>query len=109
MDAAKAAPKAPDVISRQYIPIYGSVTTADIAESVKALLAETEDGARVVLGADDVKIVRTEEGSDAETDRFKTLGEFQVEVQVKGGGAVTKTVHIKAQEDEAQAIKAQES
>ena len=109
MDAAKAAPKAPAVINRQPIPIYGSVTTADIAESVKALLAETEDGARVVLGADDVKIVRTEEESDAETDRFKTLGEFQVEIQVKGGGTVTRTVNIKAQKGDAQESKAQDS
>lgn len=92
------AAKAPVIIYPQPISIYGSVTTADVAESVKAALANTEEGARVVLGADDVKIIRTEEESDGETDRFKTLGEFQVEIQVKGGEAITRTVHIKAQE-----------
>lgn len=80
-------------------PIYGSVTTADIAESINALLAETEEGAKVVIGAHDVKIIRTEEESDGETDRLKTLGDFQVEIHVKGGGPVARTISIKAQEN----------
>lgn len=96
--AAEAAAKAPAGIDHQAIPIYGSVTTADIAESVKELLAKTDEGARVVLGADDVKIVRTEEETFAEIGRFKTLGEFQVEIQVKGGEAVARTVIIKPQD-----------
>ena len=95
MDAAKAAAKAPAENDHQPIPIYGSVTTADIAEAVRACLPKTDEGAMVVLGADDVKIVRTDNETDAEIDRFKTLGEFQVEIQVKGGEAVARTVVIK--------------
>lgn len=82
----------------QSIAIYGSVSTADIAESVKAQLAETEDGARVVIGADDVTIIRGKEDEDADSDRLKTLGEHQVEIQIKGGGAVMRTVSIQAEE-----------
>lgn len=98
------AAKAPAMIDYQAIPIYGSVTTADIAESVKAWLAETEEGARVVLGADEVKIIRTEMETDAESDRLKTLGEFQVAIQVKGGGAVARTVNIQAGESKIRRI-----
>lgn len=94
MDAANSSV----LIDDQPIPIYGSVSIADIAESVRALLAATEEGARVVIGADDVKIIRNEKEQEAETDRFKTLGDHQVEIQVKGGGAVTRTVSIEAQE-----------
>jgi ribosomal protein L9 len=82
----------------QPIAIYGSVSTADIAESVKAQLAETEDGARVVIGADDIKIIRNEGEEDADSDRLKTLGDHQIEIQIKGGGAVMRTVSIQAQE-----------
>ena len=81
-------------MDRQAIPIYGSVSSADIATSVKAFLARTTEGARVVIGADDVKIIRAKGDADTETDRLKTLGEFQVELQVKGGGVVRRTVSI---------------
>lgn len=91
---------APAPIDSQPIGIYGSVSNADIAESIKALLAETEEGARVVIGTDDVKIVRNEGEQDAEADRLKALGEYRVEIQVKGGEPVTRTVRIEAQEGE---------
>ena len=94
MDAAMI----PSPVDSQPIAIYGSVSKADIAESIKAVLAETEEGQRVVIGADDVKIVRIEGEEDADSDRLKTLGEHQVEIQVRGGEAVTRTVSIKAQE-----------
>lgn len=91
---------APASIDSQPIGIYGSVSNADIAESIKALLAETEEGARVVIGADDVKIIRNEGEQDAEADRLKALGKYQVEIQVKGGEPVIRIVNIKAQEAE---------
>ncbi len=96
MDAAMA-PVLP-VPKPKPIAIFGSVSNADIAEAVTALLNETKEGARVVIGADDVKIVRNEGEEDAEADRLKALGEHQVEIHVKGGGTVTTTVSIKAQE-----------
>ena len=83
----------------QPVPIFGSVSNADIIESIKALLGETEEGARVVLGLEDVTIVREkEEDSNNEADRLKTLGEFQVDIQVKGGSAVRRAISIRAQE-----------
>ena len=81
--------------------IYGSVSTADIAESIKAILANTEEGARVVLSAEDVTII-TNEGPmpGAEVDRLKALGEFEVDIRVKGGEAVRRFISVKAQESQ---------
>lgn len=81
--------------------IYGSVSTADVVESIKALLSQTEEGARVVLAAEDVRILVPEdvEPQDIgiEGDRVKALGEFQVEARVKGGEAVVRTLSVKAE------------
>ena len=81
--------------------IYGSVSTADIIEAMKALLSQTEEGARVVLAAEDVKILVPEgvEAQDVgiEGDRVKALGEFQVEARIKGGEAIVRTVSVRAQ------------
>ncbi|KAI9759805.1 MAG: hypothetical protein M4579_002104 [Chaenotheca gracillima] len=69
--------------------IYGSVSTADVAASVRALLADTEQGSRVVLGAEDIAFVH-ERGAGAgdgttteDLDRVKNLGEFDVELRIK--------------------------
>lgn len=94
LDAATA----PAPIDPPLVTIYGSVSNADIAESAKAILADTEEGARVVIGSDDVKLIRIDGEEDADTDRLKTLGEHQIQIQIKGGTAVTRTVSIKAQE-----------
>ena len=80
------------------VAIYGSVSTADIAESIKAILAESEEGARVVLSAEDITII-TEGGNvlGAEADRLKALGEFDVDIRVKGGEAVRRFISVLAQ------------
>lgn len=86
------------------VTIFGSVSTADMAESIKAALAQSTEGARVVVGAEDITIVQ--HGDDeignqdkgVEGDRLKALGDFQVEVRVKGGEAVVRTVSVQAQE-----------
>lgn len=88
----------------QLVSIFGSVSTADIAESVKAVLGQTTEGARVVIGSEDIAIVQQKDGDfehqgkGIEGDRLKALGDFQVEVRVKGGEAVVRTVSVKAQE-----------
>ena len=80
------------------------MSTADIAESIKAVLASTTEGARVVIGAEDITIIHNEVNDSAdqdkgiEGDRLKVLGDFQVEVRVKGGEPVIRTVSVKAQE-----------
>lgn len=84
--------------------IFGSVSTADMAESIRAVLAGTTEGARVVIGAEDITIIHGEgdelghQERGIEGDRLKVLGEFQVEVRVKGGEPAVRTVSVKAQE-----------
>lgn len=93
----------------QLATIFGSVSTADIAESIKAVLATTRGGTRVVISAEDVTILaggnegleHQEQG--IEGDRIKALGEFQVEARVKGGDPVVRTVTVRAQEAIAEA------
>ena len=91
-------------VQPQVVHIFGSVSTADIAESVKAVLAGTSEGARVVIGAEDIAIIQHENDESGhqdkgiEGDRFKVLGDYQVEIRVKGGDPVIRTVSVKSQE-----------
>ena len=84
--------------------IYGSVSTADIADSLKAVLSQTDEGARIVLAAEDIKILVSgdvqSQDIGIEGDRLKALGDFQVEARVKGGEAITRTVSVRAQSQE---------
>lgn len=82
------------------IKIYGSVSTVDISDNVKSILAQHEEGVRIVLGPEDVSIA--EEGeydNGVEPGRIKALGSFAVDIRVKGGEAIRRTVIVKAQED----------
>lgn len=74
------------------------MSAADIAEEAKALLRTSEEGERIVLGAEDITIIRSEgEGAVEESDRLKVLGNFAVDIQVKGGEAVRRVVRIMGQ------------
>lgn len=69
-----------------------------MADTVKALLAEDEDSRRVVIGPEDIKFVG-EISNGVEGDRLKALGEFQLEIRVKGGEvALQRTVGVIAPE-----------
>ena len=58
-----------------------------------------EEGARVVLGPEDVTIVSAKQDEDGgEADRIKALGDFEIEVRIKGGEAVRRTVRVQPQE-----------
>lgn len=87
------------------IAIFGSVSTADIAVSIKAALDQTTQGARVVIGPEDITILAAKEEQNGllekgiEGDRLKALGDFEVEARVKGGEAVMRTVSVRAQEN----------
>ena len=79
--------------------IYGSVSTADVSEAVKAVLTQHEEGARVVLGPEDITITgEGGEGNGVEPGRIKALGTFTVDIRVKGGESVRRTIIVKAQE-----------
>lgn len=81
--------------SKQVVNIYGSVSTSDIAANLKAILAEHEEGARVVLSPEDITFV---EGMD-EGDRVKQLGSFEIDIKVKGATeAVRRTINVQAQD-----------
>ncbi|KAI9887334.1 MAG: hypothetical protein M1823_000850 [Watsoniomyces obsoletus] len=70
--------------------IYGSVSTADIANSIKALLANDKEGSRVVLTPENLRFVDVGDNADAsetdgtmaEVDRVKRLGSFNIRIQV---------------------------
>ena len=81
--------------------VYGSVSAADVAAAAKAALAKSEEGARVVLRAEDIVFFIREEDAElsSEPDRIKTLGEFGVEIRVRGGDAIRRTISVRAQED----------
>jgi hypothetical protein len=79
----------------QKTSIYGSVTTTDVAENLKAILTEEGKGSRVVLTPEDIVFVSQGE----EKDRVKHLGAFEIDIKVKGATtAVRRTIIVKAQE-----------
>ena len=97
--AALAAASAPTASRSEPETIFGSVSTADMAEAIKALLARDEESARVVIAAEDIRIVGDGGVSGAvEGDRLKAIGEFEVELRVKGGEVVRRVVCVKPQE-----------
>jgi hypothetical protein len=73
--------------------IYGSVTTADIAANLKAVLAEDDEGARVVLSSEDIAFVEEQD----ERDRVKHLGIFEIVIRVKGAtDDIRRTIKVNA-------------
>jgi len=78
------------------VPIYGSVTTADIATSIRALLAHNDEAARITLSADNIKFVDLANSDDH--TRVKHLGDFTIEISVKGTESpVRRKVHVVAE------------
>jgi ribosomal protein L9 len=80
--------------------IYGSVSTADIAATLKAALAHNDEAARVILNEADIRFVTNTEEGDAQ--RVKELGVFKVEIQVPGAAApLVRNVRVKAKDMDA--------
>lgn len=83
--------------------IYGSVSTADVATNLKALLASTVVAGKIVLAEDDITFTSI---GDAQSDRVKQLGTFNIEIKVKGyNEAIRRQVRV-LPEDEAPADEA---
>lgn len=77
--------------------IYGSVSTADIASTIKSALAHNDEAARVVLSENDIKFVTGHDEDDS--SRVKRMGNFRVEIQVPGAEApLTRQVRVRARE-----------
>lgn len=89
--ALEAQGPAPPV--QEQAGIYGSVSTADIVANLKAILANSEEGSRVILAPEDVSFV---EKTD-EKDRVKTLGIFEIDLRVKGSSdSIRRTIQVHA-------------
>lgn len=97
----KAGLKAAIEDNLQEAAIYGSVTRIDIVNAIKTLLKEDERGANIVLGAEDVAIVsRQGRNFGVESDRVKALGNFTIEIRIKGEEPIRRTVNVKEQINE---------
>jgi hypothetical protein len=71
------------------------VSTGDIAANLKAVLAEDDEGARVVLSPEEITFV--EEREDAH--RVKHLGVFEIEIKLTGAtDSVRRTIMVNAQD-----------
>ena len=93
--AAAAGTTKETEIDPKRAPIYGSVSTADIASKLKAILAEDEDGERVVLSAEDISFVQELE----DKDRVKHLGIFEIDIRLNGAtDAIRRTIQVNAKE-----------
>ncbi|KAH7330205.1 hypothetical protein BKA65DRAFT_480363 [Rhexocercosporidium sp. MPI-PUGE-AT-0058] len=91
--AAAAEANQPGKVGRR--GIYGSVSTSDIAANLKAILAEDEEGVRVVLSHENISFVEETE----DKDRVKHLGVFDIEIRLEGAqDSVTRTIQIIAQD-----------
>lgn len=73
------------------------MTVADVATSLKALIAANEEaGGRVVLAEEDVRFTS---GTDDET-RAKQLGDYDIEIKIKGvSSSIRRKVRVLAEED----------
>ncbi|KAH9871728.1 hypothetical protein J1614_005984 [Plenodomus biglobosus] len=74
--------------------IYGSVSTADLVQTIRGALAHNDEAARVILNEADVKFVTGHEEGD--TSRVKQLGVFKVEIQLSGAEEpLTRNIRIR--------------
>lgn len=95
MPQPQRAPEPKNLITK----IFGSVSTADMVDAIKAVLAEDEEAARVVLSPGDIVVdEEVDEERGVEADRLKALGEWKVEIRLKGVEPIRRTVSVRAQE-----------
>lgn len=91
------APRAenPDSID-QTVPIFGSVSTVDIVQEIRALLSHNDEAARITLDESDIEFVDVKM---EDPTRAKHLGMFPIKILVKGSDAwpVERKVHVIAQ------------
>ena len=79
--------------------IYGSVSPLDVLQAVRATLAEDDEAKRVVLAEQDVQFVDLPESEGEAAKVVKHVGEFAVEIRLKGAErAVRRVVAVVAQE-----------
>lgn len=77
--ASKAAPTG----------IFGSVTVADVAAQITAILAENDEAAKIVLSDAEIGFVP---GQSDDGNRIRHIGEFEVEIRVRGSPQSIKKI-----------------
>lgn len=71
------------------------MSTADITANLKAILAEDEDGVRVVLSPENISFVE----ETGEKDRVKHLGIFEIDIRLDGApDTVRRTIRVNARD-----------
>ncbi|KAI7151357.1 hypothetical protein D0869_11547 [Hortaea werneckii] len=97
--AARAGAPQPKKTATGNVAIYGSVSTMDILNAVKAAMAENDESARVVLHAEQIKFVDLPADMQNETDKVKAVGEYTVQITPKASEeAITRAVKVHAQQ-----------
>ncbi|KAI5275201.1 hypothetical protein E4T47_01804 [Aureobasidium subglaciale] len=101
--AAQTAP--PPASHDSATPLFGSISTADVASRIKHLLGDNQEASRIVLAAEDLKFVSLTSQAPAEPDKIGHLGDYKVEVRVKGGElSVERIVRVLPIENESDMI-----
>lgn len=87
--------EAPDAID-QTIPIFGSVSTADIVQEIRSLLSHNDEAARITLDEGDIEFVDV---NLEDPKRVKHLGMFAIKILVKGSDQwpVERKIQVVAQ------------
>jgi hypothetical protein len=81
------------------VAIYGSVSTTDIANLIKESVSYNDEASRVALSDNDIRFVGVSELE--ESTRVKHLGEYEIEINMKGAdGPVRRKVHVVTQKAE---------
>ena len=70
------------------------MSTTDIAFTIKELLAQSEKGRTAIIGVEDIKVLE-DVGEGVEGERLKALGDFEIEVRVKGGEAIRRIASVR--------------
>ncbi len=80
-------------------PIYGSVTAQDVVVAMRAVLANNDEAARVVLQESEIAFIDLPDLEGSEAGRIKHLGNFSIEVKFRGAEEVVRReVRVLAQE-----------
>ena len=95
ISAAAAASAGIDTKQPDKKSFFGSVSTADIAGNIKAILAEDKEGKRVVFAPEDISFVVESE----DKDRVKHFGVYEIDIKIKGApDSIRRTIQIREQE-----------
>jgi hypothetical protein len=80
--------------------IYGSVSTQDVLNAVRAAMGNNDESARVIIAEEDVHFVDAGSAATEESGRVvKHIGDFFVEIKVKGAEAgIQRLVKVNVQE-----------